>query len=403
MKTHFIIFFGAFLSLYGAINFYIGLRGWQAFGRLFPPGYGVVYWLLFSLLAVSFIIGRFADKYLPAAVGDFLTIIGSYWLAAMDVLFFILVFIDLIRLVDRRFTFIPALFKHRLEVAGLAVLLLATVIIIYGVWNSRNPRLVHYDLTVPKSAGSISELHVVMVSDIHLGRIVHNGRLLSLVQNVNGLNPDLVLLPGDIIDENIGPFVEQKMPDSLRGLNSKYGSFAVFGNHEYIGGHTEEVFRHLQESGVTVLRDSFQKVAGSFYIVGRDERSRVFYGGKRRQALSEIMDGIDRSLPVILMNHQPVDLEGAREQGVDLQLSGHTHKGQLFPFNLLTKKMFETDWGYLRKGDFQLIVSCGFGTWGPPIRIGNVPEIVDIVIHFTNQLEKEAGIPGPVVKIMGRL
>lgn len=95
------------------------------------------------------------------------------------------------------------------------------------------------------------------------------------------------------------------------------------------------------------------------------------------------MEGLDRSLPVILLDHQPSHLEEAREQGVDLQLSGHTHQGQLFPFNLITKRIFATDWGYLRQGDFQIIVSSGYGTWGPPIRIGNHPEIVDITIHFT--------------------
>ncbi len=403
MKTQFAVFFGVFFLLYGIINFYIGWRGWQAFGRLLSPGFGVLYWLLFSLLAVSFLAGRFGEKYLPAAAGDFLTVVGSYWLAAMDFFFLFIVVIDLIRLVDRWAGFLPPNIKQLPALTGLAVVLAVAVIIGYGTWNSRNPRLVHYDLNIPKAAGDISELRVVMVSDIHLGRIIHNGRLLKLVQNVNNLNPDLVLLPGDIIDENIGPFVEQKMSDSLLGLNSKYGAFAVFGNHEYIGGHQEEAFRHLQEAGITVLCDSYEKIGESFYLVGQDERSRERFAGTSGRQLSGIMEGVDRTLPVLLMVHQPVDLAGAQEQGVDLQLSGHTHKGQLFPFNLLTKKIFETDWGYLRQGDFQLIVSCGFGTWGPPIRIGNVPEIVEIVIHFNSPLAKEDSIPVSGVKIMGRL
>ncbi len=403
MKMQFAVFFGVFFLLYGVINFYIGWRGWQAFGRLLPPGFGILYWLLFSLLAVSFLAGRFGEKYLPAAAGDFLTVVGSYWLAAMDFFFLFIVVIDLIRLVDRWAGFLPASIKQLPALTGLAVVLLVAVIIVYGSWNSRNPRLVRYDLNIPKAAGDISELRVVMVSDIHLGRIIHNGRLLKLVQNVNNLNPDLVLLPGDIIDENVGPFVEQKMSDSLLGLNSKYGVFAVFGNHEYIGGHQEEASRHLQEAGITVLRDSYKKIGESFYVVGRDEQSRERFTGTTRQQLSGIMEGVDCSLPVMLMNHQPVDLAEAREQGVDLQLSGHTHKGQLYPFNLITKKIFETDWGYLRQGDFQLIVSCGFGTWGPPIRVGNVPEIVEMVIHFNSPLAEGDSIPASGVKIMGRL
>lgn len=402
MRTQFAIFLGVFLTLYGAIHFYIGLRGWQAFGRPLPPGCVALYWLLLSLLAASFLIGRLGARYLPAAAADSLIVIGSYWLAVLSVLFFIVVAVDLFRLLDRWFPFIPAFFKQRPEVAGLAVVLLTSVIIIYGVWNARNPRLVHYDLVIPKAAGSLEELRVVMVSDIHLGKIVHNDRLQFLVQRINDLNPDLVLLAGDIIDESVGPFAEQEMSVTLRGIQQKYGVFAVFGNHEYIGGHAEEALRHLQEAGVTVLRDATQNVDGKFYIVGRDDQSRARFGETGRQELSSLMKDLDDSLPVILLDHQPTHLEEARVQGVDLQLSGHTHKGQLFPFNLFTRRIFETDWGYLRKGDLQVIVSCGFGTWGPPIRTGSVPEIVEIVIHFTGTSEKEASIPEPAVRILER-
>jgi len=382
MKVQFAIFISVFIAIFGAVNYYIGLRGWQAFGRLIPGGYGKIYWFLFFLLAFSYLVGRLGEKYLPAAVCDGFTIAGSYWLAAINYLFFILITVDLIRLADRWLVFLPEGLKQRPAAAGLAVILLVAGIVIYGAWNSRNPQLRHYDVDIAKPAGSLSQLHVVMVSDIHLGKIVNNGRLMTLVNKINSQNPDLVLLPGDIIDENIGPFVEQKMPDVLRMLKPQYGTFAVFGNHEYIGGHAEEAFHHLQEARITVLRDDYQKVDGSFYIVGRDDSAGGRYNGKRRRELSVVMEGVDRSLPVILMDHQPSHLEEGQEQGVDLQLSGHTHHGQLFPYNLITQRIFEQDWGYLRKGDSQIIVSCGFGTWGPPIRIGSTPEIVDITIHF---------------------
>jgi predicted MPP superfamily phosphohydrolase len=211
---------------------------------------------------------------------------------------------------------------------------------------------------------------------------VHNGRLLKLVEMIKELQPDLVLLPGDVIDENPGPFLEQDMVASLRRLAPEYGIYAVPGNHDYIGRQSEEIVRHLQGAGVHVLRDEYVKVAGSFYLVGRDDRSRGRFTGKERRGLDEIMQGVDRSLPVILMDHQPFQLEQAEGQGVDIQLSGHTHLGQMFPNNLITRKIFEVDWGYLRKGSLQVIVSSGFGTWGPPIRVGNSPEVVGINIHF---------------------
>lgn len=385
MKIQMLTFLTVFLTIFMGLNYYIGLRGWQAFGRFIPTGYGVVYWLAFALLAFSYFMGRFGPKLMPESLSTGLSIIGAYWLAAMDFFVLTLIVVDLVRLADRWLHFLPQAVKSFPFITGLAVVLFVTGMVVYGAWNARHPRLTHYDLTINKPAGQLQELHAVMVSDIHLGHVVHNGRLIALIDQINSLNPDIVLLPGDIIDENVGPFVEQKMSDSLRKLKAKYGTYAVFGNHEYIGGHAEEAYDLLQEAGVTVLRDGLQEVAGSFYIAGRDDPSKSRFGRTNHKHLSEILAGIDQSLPLILLAHQPYQLEEAQAQGVDLQLSGHTHRGQLFPFNLLTRAIFDPDWGYLRQGDFQIVVSCGFGTWGPPIRIGNHPEIVDLNIHFQAQ------------------
>ena len=124
------------------------------------------------------------------------------------------------------------------------------------------------------------------------------------------------------------------------------------------------------------------RVEDSFYLVGRDERSNHSFSDTGRRKLTDLLTGVDKSDPVILLDHQPLDLAEAAESGVDLQLSGHTHQGQFFPINLITERLFETDRGYLSKGSLQVIVSNGFGTWGPPIRIGNKPEIVAISLRF---------------------
>ncbi len=402
IKIRYLIFFGIIFAFYSAINIYIVMRGWQAFGKLLPQGYGWVYWVVFVTLALSFIAGRFAENLLPETLAGFLTGTGSYWLAATGYLFLALVLIDTTRLLNRWLNFIPAPVIERPELTGLAVVLLVAGIIAFGAWNARHPRLVHYEITIPKSAGSLNELRVVAVTDIHLGKVMHNGRLLPLVQQVNNLGPDLILLPGDIVEEKVAT-LGQDMSGSLRMLEAKYGTFAIFGNHEYIGGQAEDIHHHLQEAGITILRDEYRKIAGGFYLLGRDYQHGERFVGANRQELSQVMAGLDRSLPVIMLDHQPSNLREGQEQGVDLQISGHTHRGQLFPLNLLTKRIFETDWGYLRKGDFQLIVSCGYGTWGPPIRVGNVPEIVDIDIHFTGHTEQGAGNVEPLMQVMGRL
>jgi predicted MPP superfamily phosphohydrolase len=136
----------------------------------------------------------------------------------------------------------------------------------------------------------------------------------------------------------------------------------------------------MEEADITVLRDSYQLIADSFYLVGRDDAH-----NSNRKELDTVISGIDKSLPVILMDHNPSYLEDGDNAQIDLQLSGHTHQGQFFPLNLVTDKVFEVDWGYLQKDHMQVIVSNGFGTWGPPIRVGNRPEIVEIFIKFAGK------------------
>ncbi len=381
----FLLVVGSILLSYGGLNYYIGLRGWQAIGSYLPFLPAKVYWVVFWLMALSYLLGRLGDGRLPTAVSRWLVVIGAYWLAAMFYFFLILVLIDLVHVLDKPLGFLPAWLSRNPGVNpafGWIVFLAVVGVVIYGSWNARHPRVVRYDLTIPKPAGGLKQLHAVMVSDIHLGVIVNSGRLQGLVEMVNGLNPDIVLMPGDIIDESVQPFIEQQMAATLRWLRPKYGVFAILGNHEYIGGHADEAVGYLREAGVRVLRDQWVKVAESFYLVGRDNGARHRFPGAARQPLSAVMAGVDRAAPVLLMDHEPIDFQEAAAARVDLQLSGHTHLGQLFPNNLVTRHIYEDDWGLLRKGDFQVLVSCGFGTWGPPIRVGNRPEVVDILIRF---------------------
>ncbi|MBI3578844.1 MAG: metallophosphoesterase, partial [Ignavibacteriales bacterium] len=212
--------------------------------------------------------------------------------------------------------------------------------------------------------------------------IVCKARLEHIVEKINALNPDLVLLPGDVVDEDLGPVIKQNLGETLRKIRSKFGVISITGNHEYIGG-VEEAYQYLIAHDIMVLRDSVIKINNSLYVVGREDLSVKQFTGKRRKPLDEIMAGVDKTLPVILMDHQPFRLEDAVQNGVDLQLSGHTHHGQIWPFNFITKKVYEVSWGYKKKGDTHIYVSCGVGTWGPPVRIGNTPEIVNIRLTFS--------------------
>lgn len=374
-----------FVLIFTAINFYIGLRGWQAIGRHIPFLGGSVYWLLYSIAAFSYIISRFVSRIAPYSIAKMSEVLGGYWMAAMLYFLILIVIIDIIRLIDHWTGFLPKSLKSSgaALIAAIVIISFTAALLAYGTWNAKRPQIRSYDVNIAKKAGALNKLHIVMVSDVHFGSIVDIPRLESMIDLVNCLKPDLVLMPGDIVDEDVGQFNKQKAALALRNIKSKYGVYVSFGNHEYFSGRLDEIAKYYHESGINVLRDSAIKVTGSFYLIGREDKSGQRFTGKPRMKLEDLIDGLDKSLPVILLDHQPSDLKESMDAGVDLQVCGHTHRGQLFPGNLITRRIFEVDWGYLRKGNLQVIVSSGFGTWGPPVRIGSTPEIVSINVNFT--------------------
>lgn len=376
--------FAALFALIIPISFYVGLRGWQWLRPLARVRYtGLVYWLLFALVAGAFPLSRSGAEWLPRSATQALAVVGAYWLAFFQYALMVVLLLDLGRLLNRWRDFIPVPVIPGLQRRlGGAVLLLLVGTILYGVWRARTPVVTEHEITIPKSGGPYRELNVVMASDMHLGVINGVDRVRDLVRMVNDLNPDLILLAGDIMDDNLLPFVEQGMAAELGQLRSRLGTYAVMGNHDARGAELPAYRQEMERAGIKLLEDEWAKVADSFYVVGRRDASGRGSAGRARQPLAEIVQGLDRSLPVLLMDHQPNRLGDAQAAGVDLQVSGHTHRGQMFPYNLVTSRMYEVDWGYLKKGDTHVVVSLGFGTWGPPIRVGNKPEVVSIRVRF---------------------
>ena len=255
------------------------------------------------------------------------------------------------------------------------------MLLLGGFINSTLPRISELTLRVTKRSAKMDRLNIVAVSDIHLGTIVGRYRIEHIVKMINSLNPDLVLLPGDIVDEDLKPVIRQNLGAALLNIRSRFGVYAATGNHEYIGG-VEQACDYLTKHNIVMLRDQSIKIADSVFLVGREDLSANRFGGKQRKDLSELMAGVDPGYPVILMDHQPWNLGQVSGQGVDLQISGHTHNGQLWPLNYIVDSIYELPWGYRKIGNTQFYVSDGAGTWGPPIRIGNRPEIVQIHMKF---------------------
>jgi len=384
-NSNFIIFFSLVITIYGLINFYIGRRAWQAL-----PGTGHIRYIflgVFLFFVLAYPLGRLLERLYYCGITKFIVLIGSFYLGFMIYTFFLALIFDILRGVNSFFHFFPAFStknpQKSAQIVFAGITIFALVIVLIGHLNALHPRIRKLKIEISKSANNLKKLNLVLVSDVHLGTIIRNSRLLKIVDEINRLNPDVVLIPGDLIDEDITPVVEQNMAESLKQIRSKYGVFACTGNHEYFSG-VEQTVSYIQQSNITVLQDSVVKIAGVLYLIGRkDLMVEKFSSG--RKSLKELVKGLDLNLPVILMDHQPFHLEEAEQNGIDLQLSGHTHHGQIFPFNLITKMIYEKSWGYLKKGETHYYISCGVGTWGPPVRIGNTPEIVLITLLFNKK------------------
>lgn len=383
-KMAFLIFFTIVLSIYALVNYYIFYRGLQAIppDSAFRPYYIWIFWFLAS----TYIAGRVFEKLYLSTFSDILVWAGSFWLGAMLYFFLLVVFFDFLRLINSIFPFYPSVIAGIMEkvrpgvFAGSVVLVALTLI--GGHINTRYPRIKHVDIQIDtKHAAATGTLNAALISDIHLGTLIGNGQLRRITDRLQSLKPDIIFLAGDILDEDLEPVLRQNIGNTLRTLHAPLGVYGVLGNHEHIGG-SKEAQQYLEAHGIQIIRDSVVKVAERFYLVGRDDLTKGRFTGQERMPLESLMLQADTSYPVILLDHQPFHLEKAAQLGVDLQLSGHTHHGQLWPLNYITRAIYPISHGYGKAGGMHAYVSSGVGTWGPPVRVGSRPEIVYLKIRF---------------------
>lgn len=378
----FLIFFSIVIFIYSLVNYYIFRHGMMALpqGMVFRKWYP---WM-FLFLSASYIIGRVLERIWISPVSTVFTFVGSFWLAFMVYFLMAVLVIDLVRLVLYILptpTFLANNYIDIKKYLFISVTGIVAIVVLAGHINALNPRVTRLDIKIPKKAGSMKSLHIAAASDIHMGTLVGPRRTAQLVRMLNERNADIILLAGDIVDEDLAPVIHNDLGRSLVRLKAPLGVYAITGNHEYIGG-AEAAVKYLGEHGIKMIRDTALMINESFYLAGRNDRDSKRFSSKERKSLDKIMEGVDHSLPVIMMDHQPFNLQQVVDAGVDFQLSGHTHHGQLWPFNYITKAIYEVSWGYKKKNDSQFYVSSGYGGWGPPVRTGNRPEILDIYITF---------------------
>jgi predicted MPP superfamily phosphohydrolase len=359
------------------INVYLFRKGWKVLpaSRIPKTAYSVAFFLFYS----SFILAMLGRNIFPLGLQKALYLPGTVWFGALLylTLWFLItdgLFLTYRWLASTRKQTQPLRFRRIQVFAGYA---LVVVLLSYGYYRFTHPAMVERTIDIRKPGGKHRELTVVAFSDIHLGVAIDKKRLQQYVQRINSRRPDLILFGGDLVDNNVLPLNLENMQEELNRLQAPLGVYMCLGNHEYLSGIASSL-EFLQKTNIRLLIDRATLIDDSFWLIGRDDT----HGNPRRQSLEALVAQTDTTQPVILLDHEPWSPGEAVENRIDLQFSGHTHDGQLWPLNYIAGRMFPLAYGYKKTGDTHLYVSSGLGLWGPPFRIGTQSEIVVFRLRF---------------------
>lgn len=313
--------------------------------------------------------------------------VGSVWIGIFIYFFLLIFLLDIWGLAGR--------FMGREPIAGprygLCFLLLLAVagISIAGWFNAAKPVVREYSLVLKTGNPALladegKTLTLAALGDMHLGRTITADRFSRAVDLLVPYQPDAVFFLGDILDDHF-LLDRPAVASVVERLKAPLGVWGIVGNHEYISGPVEDSIAILEDSGINVLYDEWTNLGGMLLVAGRDDFSRSRFLPSERKSLPEILRGVPeatRGLPLLVLAHQPHQLEEAEAAGAVLQLSGHTHNGQLWPFNHVVAALYENARGLSVRGNTHYIVTSGAGTWGPPIRTNARPEVLVLHISF---------------------
>ncbi len=326
--------------------------------------------MLIMLLALCCMVMQFKSDSVPLGMATAMYEIGNSWLVIMFYLLMAFLVLDIGRLIH----LVPASWLKDNAITSLALTGAMLVTFIGGNIHYHNKQRQEINLTTNKHLER--PLKIVMLSDLHAGFHNRRAEVGRWVDLINAEHADLILIAGDMIDGNVRPLLAQGTAEELKRLNAP--TLACVGNHEYITG-IDKSLELISQTGINLLRDSSLTI-GNVTIVGRDDRM-----NRRRKSVEQLMQTANHDNYIILLDHQPYHLEEAEQNGVDLQLSGHTHRGQVWPLNWVTKKMYECDYGSYRRGNTDYYVSSGMGIWGGKFRIGTDSEYVVINVSPSEQ------------------
>ena len=363
------------------LNPYIAWRGYQAL----PPKrrFRLPFLLLITLELAIYFFGFIFRELLPDEVFIPIQYICNTWYIASVYVTLSLLALEVIQLSQRLKSWYPSFIAKHWQRTKLICFCLITVgvtcLMVHAYHTVTNPIIKHVHITIPKQAGYRDSLRIVLMSDLHIGEVIGKELVQKYVAMSNAQDPDLVILAGDIMDYESRFAEKAHIEEDLRQLKAPLGTYIIYGNHEYRANRHAK-YRWFQKTGATLLVDSVAQPDSTFYLIGRDD-----YVNKKRKTLHALMKDVDPDKPIIVLDHQPWSLTELRMNGVDLGLHGHTHNGQVWPYPLLLKFVYECPYGYYRKGQTQYYVSSGIGIAGPPYRVGTVSELVVLHIHFSGE------------------
>jgi hypothetical protein len=312
---------------------------------------------------------------------DSILIFGYVSLPFLLYLFLLVLVFDIFRLFNLLFRIIPIerLSSRRSRIIILLLLFsIPTGVVLAGLWNNNTIRVNEYSIQVPRRSSPLHHLKIALASDFHLKKQTNRHFMERFTQTVNGLNADILLIPGDVLEGDRQGERLEEFEQQFREVRTTYGSFACPGNHEYYGRRSRPEF--FTKSGIVLLQDTSLVIHNSFTIVGRNDNH-----SDRRTPIGDLMHSAPDTLPVIVLDHRPTDLDAISRTNADIVLCGHTHDGQLFPLNLITNRVYEISWGYKKIWNSNVFVTCGIQLWGPPVRTAGESEIMLIDVEFTDR------------------
>lgn len=352
--------------------------------------------VVYLFMALSPVIAFLLPK---SAVAIVIRRISTYWIGIMLYSLLYVVLFDLLRLIAKHTKLKNTLLFSRGSVIsiGSVVVACAVATCLYGIFNARNIKVNEYSVTVNKSCGSDKHLKAVLVADLHMGYAIGVDHITNMVEKINEQDADIVIIAGDIFDNSYdGMDDPEGIKAQLKSIKSKYGVYAVYGNHDIDekilmgftfdwGGkqlNSKKMTNFMKECNIKLINDESVLINDEFYLVGRRDTDKPGTEDGTRAEISELTKDLDKTKPIFVLSHEPDELQKTADAGADIDFSGHTHDGQLFPGNLTIGLFWENPCGMIKKDNMYSIVTSGVGVYGTFMRVGTDAEICSVDIDF---------------------